>query len=124
MKRDVSLRGLVINPVNPQHVGNKEVRAQVWASRIQDNLVFIVDDGTWDVDDFVSQCVAFPTGAHDDQVDAISGGVQMLGGWSGNLSDVPQDESVASPWGEPMGLDVGGVQGWDVTVHEQEQERH
>lgn len=98
LQRDRDCLGLVMEGVNPQRVGNKEVRAQVWASRIQDNLVFIVDDGTWDVDGFISQCVAFPTGAHDDEVDAISGGVQMLGGWSGGFADLPQDESGAGMW--------------------------
>jgi predicted phage terminase large subunit-like protein len=120
MKIDERLRGLVINPVNPQQVGNKEVRAQVWASRIQDNLVFIVDDGTWDVDDFVSQCVAFPNGAHDDQVDSVSGGVQMMGGWSGSLADVPQDENTESVWGAQMGM-MGAIEGWNVTEMEQRQ---
>jgi predicted phage terminase large subunit-like protein len=117
MARDTKLRGIPIEGVNPQVVGNKEVRAQIWASRIQDNLVYLVDDGTWDVDDFVSECLAFPNGAHDDQVDAVSGGVQMQGGWSGGLSDVPQDESVENPWGTQLGMQ-GAVTGWNVTEQE------
>lgn len=100
LKRDQKLRSVAVDPVNPQVVGNKEVRAQVWASRIQDNLVFIVDDGTWDVDAFVSECLAFPNGAHDDQVDAVSGGVQMMGGWSGGFDDLPQDTGSNGMWSE------------------------
>ncbi len=102
-KTDPSLVGLSIEPVNPRAVGDKEVRAQVWASRIQDRLVYLVDDGTWDAEAFVSESVAFPAGAHDDQVDGVSGAVQMLGGWVGKLTDVPQDEGGESLFAGLMG---------------------
>jgi hypothetical protein len=69
--------------VNPREAGSKEVRAQVWASRIQDGLVHLVRDGTWDVEGFVAEAIAFPNGAHDDQVDAVSLAVQALGSGSG-----------------------------------------
>lgn len=115
---DEKLRSRIIEPVNPRDIGNKEVRAAVWASRIQDNLVFIVDDGMWDVEDFISECLAFPEGTHDDQVDAISGAVQMLGGWIGSLSDVPQDESAISPWflagGQSVPIDTEDLRPWQI----------
>jgi predicted phage terminase large subunit-like protein len=109
MKRDPRLILVAIDPVNPQSVGNKEVRAQVWASRIQDNLVYLVDDGSWDVDGFVSECLAFPNGGHDDQVDAVSGAVQMLGGWSGGFADLPQDEGSAGMW-EDVAMELFSVE--------------
>jgi len=78
LQRDVRLQGVSIRGVNPQEVGNKEVRANVWASRIEDGL-FVMVRGPWN-DPFVSECLAFPRGAHDDQVDAVSGAVQMAPG--------------------------------------------
>jgi predicted phage terminase large subunit-like protein len=78
LQRDPRLAGRSIVPVNPSKVGNKSVRAQVWASRIQDDLVYLVTDTGWDVDAFLSEAVAFPKGDHDDQVDGVSGAVQML----------------------------------------------
>jgi predicted phage terminase large subunit-like protein len=109
MVRDEDLRGRSLERVNPSDIGNKVTRAQVWASRIPDGLVYLVDDGTWDVDEFIAECVAFPSGAHDDQVDAVSGIVQMSGGWSGGLSDVPQDDAGEGMWGFALGQQVGGV---------------
>ena len=77
LQRDPELQTRVIVPVNPREVGNKTVRAQVWASRIGDGLIEMVEAG-WN-DAFVAECLAFPLGEHDDQVDAVSGAVQMLG---------------------------------------------
>ena len=74
--RDPKLARVAIRPVNPQKVGNKRVRANVWASRIEDGLIYMLR-GPWN-DDFVSEALSFPRGAHDDQVDAVSGAVQML----------------------------------------------
>jgi predicted phage terminase large subunit-like protein len=79
LQRDPRLQGRAVVGVNPQKVGNKEVRANVWASRIQDGLISLVVGNGWDVEAFLSECVAFPLGAHDDQVDAVSGAMQMLG---------------------------------------------
>jgi predicted phage terminase large subunit-like protein len=78
LKRDARLQLRSIVPVNPREVGSKEVRANVWASRIEDGLVYMVK-APWN-DAFVAECVGFPRGRHDDQVDAVSGAIQMLGG--------------------------------------------
>jgi predicted phage terminase large subunit-like protein len=106
-KRDPRLALRAIEPVNPREVGNKEVRAQVWASRIQDGLIYVVDDGSWDVEGFIDECIAFPTGSYDDQVDGVSGAVQMLGGWMGSMDDVPQDTTGTSMWDELGGVPLG-----------------
>ena len=79
MRDDPRLMGRSIEGVNPQHVGNKQVRAQVWASRIMDGLVHLVTGNGWNVDVFLNECALFPLGKHDDQVDGVSGAVQMLG---------------------------------------------
>jgi predicted phage terminase large subunit-like protein len=100
LQRDRRLQGITVKPVSPKDMGNKEVRANVWASRIPDGLIYLIRDGGWDVDAFMAEAVAFPRGAHDDQVDGISGGVQMLGFGMGSFADVPQDDGRrnGSPW--------------------------
>jgi predicted phage terminase large subunit-like protein len=79
LRDDPRLVGRSIEGVNPQQVGNKAVRAQVWASRIVDGLVHLVTGNGWNVDVFLNECALFPLGKHDDQVDGVSGAVQMLG---------------------------------------------
>jgi len=76
LQRDPELQSRVIVPVNPRDVGAKEVRAQVWACRIPDGLIEMTR-ADWN-DPFIAECIAFPRGDHDDQVDAVSGAVQML----------------------------------------------
>jgi predicted phage terminase large subunit-like protein len=95
LQRDDALAGVPIKGVDPRKVGNKEVRANVWASRIEDGLVAIVR-APWN-DDFVAEALSFPRGQHDDQVDAVSGAVQMLPAMV-SFSDVPQAPDVRSRW--------------------------
>jgi len=78
LQRDARLQLRTLLPINPRDVGSKTVRANVWASRIEDGLVYMVR-GPWN-DEFMAECLAFPRGQYDDQVDAVSGAVQMLGG--------------------------------------------
>lgn len=106
LQRDPRLVGRAIVGVNPQAVGNKEVRANIWASRIPDGLVHLVAANGWDVDGFLSEAVAFPLGAHDDQVDAVSGAVQMLPATVA-FGEVPQAPDVPSKW-DPFGEGGGG----------------
>lgn len=76
--------------------GDKEGRAQLWGTRIEDKKVFIVR-GPW-VEGFVERAVSFPS-EPDDEVDAVSGGWQMLPGFVG-MADLPQDEGRRSRWAE------------------------
>jgi predicted phage terminase large subunit-like protein len=92
LARDEKLVGIPIRGVNPKEGGDKAVRANVWASRIPDGLIYLIKDAGWDVDGFIAECIAFPRGTHDDRVDAISGAIQMLGAGMGSMSDVPQDD--------------------------------
>ena len=71
----------MIWPVNVPREGTHESlvnRAAAWAGRVSDGLFHLVR-GEW-VRAFLDECSAFPASRHDDMVDAISGGVQMLTG--------------------------------------------
>jgi len=56
--------------------GDKFTRALPWASRAEAGKVFLVR-GPW-IDEFLAELCAFPTGKHDDQVDAVSLAVSRL----------------------------------------------
>lgn len=59
--------------------GSKVVRASPVASYAEQGRVFVVTDGTWDVEAFYDEIEQFPDpGVHDDQVDAISGAFSVL----------------------------------------------
>ncbi|HUW15108.1 MAG TPA: terminase, partial [Anaerolineae bacterium] len=51
--------------------------ANPWAAQAEAGNVKIVR-GDWDIDAFLNECERFPEGAHDDQVDAVSGAISML----------------------------------------------
>jgi predicted phage terminase large subunit-like protein len=63
--------------------GPKILRAQPMSAAAEAGNVFLVN-GSW-VNDFLDEVEAFPAGAHDDQVDAVSGAFTVLGaaeqGW-------------------------------------------
>jgi predicted phage terminase large subunit-like protein len=58
-------------PVNPE--GGKVARAQAVAPLIEAGNVYLPHPlyAPW-VNDFIEECAAFPNGAHDDQVDAMT----------------------------------------------------
>jgi predicted phage terminase large subunit-like protein len=66
-----ALPGHVVRGVRP--TGDKETRARISAAAAENGLIYVVDDGSWDVDAFVDELEAFPGGEHDDQVDGLSG---------------------------------------------------
>lgn len=63
-----------IYPITPE--GNKEVRAYSLQSRQALGKVKLVR-GPW-IHDFIEEALGFPKGEHDDQVDMISGAMQMI----------------------------------------------
>lgn len=65
LKREVP--GLIA--VEPQ--GGKEARANAVSPQVEAGQVFVPDEARW-VGDFIEEAAAFPTGTHDDQVDAMS----------------------------------------------------
>ena len=56
--------------------GDKMARALKWAAKAGSGLVALLD-GPWN-DDFLAELTSFPTGAHDDQVDAVSSAFDRL----------------------------------------------
>jgi predicted phage terminase large subunit-like protein len=58
--------------------GAKEVRAEPWASQCAAKNVYLVEDGTWDVEGFVTEHCLFPRGEFKDRVDAASGAFAKL----------------------------------------------
>jgi predicted phage terminase large subunit-like protein len=51
--------------------GGKEARAHAVSSEVEANNIYLPENRSW-VHDFIEECAAFPTGAHDDQVDAMT----------------------------------------------------
>lgn len=56
--------------------GDKVERARPWRRRAKQGHVYLVK-GAWNRD-FIREATAFPKGRHDDVVDMVSGGVQMI----------------------------------------------
>lgn len=74
LKREQALLSHVIRGISADR--DKLARAMPWASRAKSGLVHLVR-GEWNKA-FLDELVDFPQGSHDDQVDAVSGAVQML----------------------------------------------
>jgi predicted phage terminase large subunit-like protein len=74
LRREAYLRGRAFRAV---HVAaDKFTRALAWANLAEEGKVVLVR-GPWN-DAFIDEVASFPTGRHDDQVDAVSLAVQML----------------------------------------------
>lgn len=59
--------------------GSKVVRAGPVASLADAGKVFLVEDGTWDIEAFLDELELFPDPkVHDDQIDAVSGAFGIL----------------------------------------------
>jgi predicted phage terminase large subunit-like protein len=71
-----ALAGIAFQPVRVQR--DKITRASPWLARAEQGKVILVR-GAWN-GPFLDEVCAFPETTHDDQVDAISGGVGMLAG--------------------------------------------
>lgn len=52
--------------------GDKAVRADAFAAHCNQGNVWVIDDGTWDVETYFSELLAFPNGDYLDQVDGSS----------------------------------------------------
>jgi len=72
-------RALVGIPMRGIEVDRDKIaRALPWAARAEAGKVALVT-GAW-IAEFLGEVCDFPEGQHDDQVDAVSGAVRMLGG--------------------------------------------
>lgn len=86
--RDARLANVAIQPVSPQ--GDKVQRARPIQTRGRMGALWL-KRGTWN-QAFIREALMFPHGRHDDQVDMLSGGLQMIAETSG-------DEKAASTTG-------------------------
>jgi phage terminase large subunit-like protein len=74
---------------------DKISRALPVASRAEAGKVKLVR-GNW-ISDFIDEATSFPHGAHDDQIDAVSGAFQMIAAPAGSLELL--DEELADAIG-------------------------
>jgi hypothetical protein len=77
--------------------------------------VFIVVDGSWDHEAFLSEIEIFPDGEHDDQVDAVSGAFNYLSKMSssapvgiGATTEYLKQENYWAPMAMVWGFDTAG----------------
>ena len=77
--------------------GDKTIRAEPFQAQCMIENVKLVR-GAW-IPAYLNELCSFPTGSHDDQVDASSGAFNKIAlGFGGNMSDLPQDESRPNVW--------------------------
>lgn len=74
LRRDQSLANISVQGIKVDR--DKVSRALPWAARAEARKVKLVK-GEW-VNAFLDEVCSFPQGTHDDQVDTVSGGVQMV----------------------------------------------
>jgi predicted phage terminase large subunit-like protein len=88
--KDKSLVKISIRAVKPS--GDKVERARPWQLRAKQGHVKLVR-GPWNLD-FIREATSFPKGRHDDDVDTVSGGVQMISEGSGGSMRTASAEAV------------------------------
>ena len=101
-----ALEDMRLEAVKPS--GDKVKRSGAWAGRVEDGL-FHVLRSEW-AQPFLDEYSAFPIGKHDDQVDAVSGVVQMLAAFQKPASvtvDVPADCFKSARDGGRLGIHRG-----------------
>ena len=94
LKKEIS--GLI--PINPQ--GGKVVRAQAIAPYAEAGNIFLPNPARapW-IHDFLEECAAFPNGAHDDDVDAMTQAINyMAAGIAGSGPPKNYGADRVSPW--------------------------
>jgi predicted phage terminase large subunit-like protein len=70
-------------PVQPE--GGKEARAHAVSCEVEAHNVYLPEGAPW-VHDFIEECAAFPAGAHDDQVDAMTQALNRIRVTAGSRS--------------------------------------
>jgi predicted phage terminase large subunit-like protein len=84
---DARLAQVAIRRVKPR--GDKVERARPLQTRAEAGRLKLVR-GPW-TEQFIMECLDFPNGRHDDQVDSASGGLQMLASGSGGRVTVTEN---------------------------------
>lgn len=84
-------REMYVIPVSP--IGGKVARVNAISAAIESGHVFVPDvaKAPW-VNDFIDQFTAFPSGAHDDMVDAASQALNRLIYFSGEIAPPAADD--------------------------------
>lgn len=75
-----ALAGFNVRKHRVAGLGSKTVRASYWACQLEAGNCWLIDDGTWDVQAYCDEHVAFPSGKYLDQVDCSSGAFLVLFG--------------------------------------------
>jgi predicted phage terminase large subunit-like protein len=88
--KDPGLVNTDIAPVKPN--GDKVQRAQAWRRRAKNGKVCLVR-GKWNLD-FIRMAASFPKGRHDDDVDWVSGSVQMIAEEAGGERKTQSSEAM------------------------------
>jgi predicted phage terminase large subunit-like protein len=83
----VRIRGILAD-------GDKVERARAWQLRAKQGYVKLVR-GPWN-QKFIREATSFPKGRHDDDVDSVSGGVQMIAEDGGNQRTASSEAIVVS----------------------------
>jgi predicted phage terminase large subunit-like protein len=73
-----ALAGFNVREDNP--TGKKEVRAEPWSAQLAAGNVHLVEDGSWGINDFIEEHLAFPDGKYKDQVDSAAAAFSLLAG--------------------------------------------
>ena len=74
LRREPSIANITLRGI---HVDKDKIsRALPWAARAEAGKVKLIN-GSW-VTDFLDEVTSFPHSGHDDRVDSVSGGLQML----------------------------------------------
>jgi predicted phage terminase large subunit-like protein len=74
LRRDLLVSHIAFRSIRVD--GDKLTRALAWLALAEEGKLFLVR-GPW-IDEFVDEVCSFPTGRHDDQVDAVSLAVAMI----------------------------------------------
>lgn len=76
LRRRLIRSGISAAVVTVKPSKDKVTRARLPASRAEAGLIYVDNTAPW-TEKFVAECMAFPNAEHDDQVDALSGAVQL-----------------------------------------------
>lgn len=93
LNRDRDIKSIPLNIIAQPVDKDKLTRALPWVSQVEVGKVFLVN-GPW-VNNFLSECAIF-TGAgdkHDDQIDFVSGGYQLIVSTYNNLTELMIENS-------------------------------
>lgn len=84
LRKDPGLAGITIEELAT--VTDKIVAARTWSPLAKQGLIWLVDDGSGWVEDYLNELKNFPRGKHDDQVDATGKFIELIRKRIGHLT--------------------------------------